>query len=373
MPGLGDTILNLSKLRRAGAGALANLAEPLRLTLTAATGGNPGNLRMATYVPPGLPPGAALVVVLHGCTQNAAAYDHGAGWSELADRHGFALLFPEQQRGNNANLCFNWFEAGDVTSGRGEVESIRAMVLQMVETHRLDARRVFITGLSAGGAMTAAMLATAPQLFAGGAIIAGLPYGAATSVSQAFSAMGQPRRRPAREWGDLVRAASPHRGPWPAVQVWQGDADTTVNPGNADELAKQWADVMGLPTTPAVRDTIDGARHEAWLADGRPVLEVWRVPGLGHGTPVGTPNTTSGNDVDRTVGTPGPHMLASSISASFHLARSWGLLTQAAQARPAARQAARPETRNAAPLAGVVPPAVGTVVEKALRAAGLLK
>ena len=361
MPGLGDTILNLSKLRRAGADVLANFAEPLRLTLTAPTGANPGNLRMATYVPPGLPPGAALVVVLHGCTQNAAAYDHGAGWSQLADRHGFALLFPEQQRSNNANLCFNWFEGGDVARGHGEVESIRAMVLQMVTTQRLDARRVFITGLSAGGAMTAAMLATAPGLFAGGAIIAGLPYGAATSVPQAFSAMGQPRRRPAREWGDLVRAASPHSGPWPAVQIWQGDADTTVNPGNADELAKQWADVMGLPEAPTAHDTIDGARHEAWLLGGRPVLEVWRVPGLGHGTPVGT----VGSDADRTAGVPGPHMLASSISASFHLARSWGLLTQAAQVRAPARAAAPP--------GGVVPPAVGSVVEKALRAAGLMK
>ncbi len=358
MPGIGDNILNLARLRQKRETAIANLAEPLRLKLVAPTGPNPGDLRMLTYVPPGLPPGAPLVVVLHGCTQNAAAYDHGAGWSVLAERHGFAVLFPEQQRANNPNLCFNWFQPDDTTRGQGEAESIRAMVEQTLATHGLNPRRVFITGLSAGGAMTAVMLATAPELFAGGAVIAGLPYGAAGSMQEAFAAMGQVRRKPSRAWGDLVRAASPHRGPWPAVQVWQGDADTTVNPGNADELIAQWADVHGLKLRTPASDSIDGARRETWPGpDGRPVLERWTVPGLAHGTPVGT----AGTDADRTVGTPGPHMLASTIGATWHLARSWGLLTQ-----PPRTAAARPATAPA-------PAEGGTVIEKALRAAGLLR
>jgi poly(3-hydroxybutyrate) depolymerase len=87
---------------------------------------NPGKLRALCYVPEGLKPGAALVVVLHGCTQNAAGYDQGSGWSRLADRHGFAVLFPEQTRGNNANLCFNWYEPGHSRRGRGEAASIDA-------------------------------------------------------------------------------------------------------------------------------------------------------------------------------------------------------------------------------------------------------
>ena len=151
MPGLGDNILGLARLRKQRDSALANLAEPLRLTLVAPTGPNPGDLRMLAYTPPGLPPRAPLVVVLHGCTQNAAAYDHGAGWTTLADRHGFALLFPEQQRGNNPNLCFNWFNPEDVTRGQGEAASIRAMIDQVVHAHALDAQRVYVTGLSAGG------------------------------------------------------------------------------------------------------------------------------------------------------------------------------------------------------------------------------
>src|SRR4028119_213117 len=79
-----------------------------RLTDLPAFGRNPGNLRARIYLPDHLPAGAPLVVVLHGCTQNAAGYDEGSGWSRLADRHGFAVLFPEQQRSNNPNLCFKW-------------------------------------------------------------------------------------------------------------------------------------------------------------------------------------------------------------------------------------------------------------------------
>src|SRR3954453_14498114 len=261
MAGLGETVFDLANFRRVKETVMANMTEPGRLRLLAPTGSNPGALRMLTYVPPGLPPGSPLVVVLHGCTQNAAAYDHGAGWSTLADRHGFALLFPEQERGNNSNLCFNWFEPGDVKRGQGEVLSIRQMIGQMVALHELNPSRIYITGLSAGGAMTAAMLATYPEVFAGGAIIAGLPYGAADGMHQAFEAMFSVRHRGAREWGDLVRAATPHRGPWPHVQIWHGDADATVKHGNATELLKQWGDVHGVREN-AFEDRIDTAVHQ---------------------------------------------------------------------------------------------------------------
>jgi poly(hydroxyalkanoate) depolymerase family esterase len=116
-----------------------------------------------------------LVVALHGCTQTAADYDHGSGWTRLADRYGFAVLFPEQQRANNPNNCFNWFLPSDTRRSHGEAFSIRQMIERVITDHGVDRRRVFVVGLSAGGAMTSAMLATYPDLFAGGAIIAGLP------------------------------------------------------------------------------------------------------------------------------------------------------------------------------------------------------
>ena len=355
MPGLGDNILGLARLKRQREEALANLAEPLRLRLVAPLGPNPGDLRMLTFVPPGLPEGAPLVVVLHGCTQNAAAYDHGAGWSTLAERHGFALLFPEQQRSNNPQLCFNWFQPDDVARGHGEAESIHQMVKQLVATQKLDPRRVFITGLSAGGAMTAAMLAAYPELFAAGAIIAGLPYGSAASVPEAWTAMSQVRHRPAKAWGDLVRAASPHAGPRPAVQIWHGADDQTVLPGNGNELALQWSDALGLSERPSRTEQSAGVTHDLWLDQaGQSRLQRWIVRGLGHGTPI----TPADTDRDKAVGVPAPHMLESTVSSTWHLAQDWGLLTQAARLRTSPRAA------TATPM---------TLVEKTLKAAGLLR
>ncbi len=212
---------------------------------------NPGNLRMFSYVPPGVKAGAPLVVLLHGCGQTAAGYGLGTGWNELAGRLGFAVLAAEQKAVNNPNTCFDWFLPDDVTRGAGEAASIAAMIRTMLDTHKLDATRVFVTGLSAGGAMTAAMLATYPELFAGGAIIAGLPYGAAMNVREALDSMrGAPLRTP-RQWGDAVRAASDFKGPWPRVSIWHGGMDTTVNLTNAQASVAQWADVHGLPLTAA--------------------------------------------------------------------------------------------------------------------------
>src|SRR6187401_3095712 len=104
-------------------------------------GSNPGNLRMFDYRPSNLADSPALVVVLHGCTQTAAGYDLGAGWSTLADRYGFALLLPEQNRSNNPNGCFNWFEPDDTRRGGGEAASIQAMVEKMVHENGIDPRR----------------------------------------------------------------------------------------------------------------------------------------------------------------------------------------------------------------------------------------
>ena len=170
---------------------------------------------MLVRVPEGQPAGVPLVVVLHGCTQSAAAFDRACGWSDLATRLGFALLLPEQRRANNSKRCFNWFAAGDTRRDAGEALSIRRMVDQMLTGHVLDPRRVYIAGLSAGGAMVAAMLATYPEVFAGGAIIGGVPYGAATSARQACPAMaGWLNNRPIGGWGNAVRAALLHRRPW---------------------------------------------------------------------------------------------------------------------------------------------------------------
>ena len=292
-------------------------------------GSNPGALRMFTYLPPQVPADCALVVVLHGCTQSAADYDLGAGWSTLANRYGFALLLPEQQRSNNPNGCFNWFQSGDIERGRGETLSIRQMVRKMVSDHGVDRTRVFVTGLSAGGAMTSVMLATYPDVFAGGAIVAGLPYGAANNVQKAFEHMFQCPPRTAHSWGDLVRAASPHKGPWPRVSVWHGGADATVVPSNASEIVKQWTDVHGLPITPSDQAMVDGYPRQVWVnAAGDELIEFYTITDMAHGTPLAT------GRADTECGAAGPFLLEVGISSSYHIARFFGLTT--AGLRPAA-------------------------------------
>jgi poly(hydroxyalkanoate) depolymerase family esterase len=359
------------------------------LTETAVFGDNPGNLRMLSYVPDALPAGAPLVVVLHGCTQTAAEYDRGSGWSTLADRFGFALLLPEQRRPNNANLCFDWFQPEDITRGSGEVASIATMVTAMIDTHRLERRRVYVTGLSAGGGMAAALLATYPDVFAGGAIIAGLPFGSANNVAEAFGVMGQGRTRSAPELGDRVRAASGHRGAWPTVSIWQGTSDTTVNPVNAEELRKQWADVHGVTDAAPKDDTVDGASHRAWHdGAGRAVVETYVINGLGHATPI----DPDAGDEDAQCGTAAASrfILPAGISSTYRIAEGWGLIGRRRTARRPAgapdQSASRPaEARVSAwrdflpggranaqeAVAPLADP--GSLIGKVLRSAGLLK
>jgi poly(hydroxyalkanoate) depolymerase family esterase len=317
---------------------------------------------MFSFVPESVQRPPALVVVLHGCGQTAAAYDLGAGWSTLAKHYGFALLMPEQQPSNNANGCFNWFNPEDTTRGSGEAGSIRQMIARMVGDHRVDPRRIFVTGLSAGGAMTSVMLATYPETFAGGAVIAGLPYGVASNVREALSGMFQSSSRPANELGDLVRKASKHRGPWPRISVWHGSADRTVNPANADEIVKQWLDVHGLPASPMSEGTVDGYPRQVWWnADGETTIESYTITDMAHGTPLGTA------DNDERYGTQGAFLIEAGISSSYHIANFFGLTewihqpkeaaTEAAKetARPASAPAARQPAKTVPPLVSPFP------------------
>ena len=212
---LHDTITRLAAVR--GLEAQQPIEGGNRLSLLDGFGPNPGALVAKTYIPESFVEGAPLVVVLHGCTQTAEGYDRGAGWWRAADEHGFALLFPEQQRANNPNLCFNWFSPDDTRRDRGEARSIREMVAEMHARFGTDPERVFVTGLSAGGAMTAVMLATYPEVFAGGGIIAGLPFGSAHSVPQAFDRMRGHGGPTAAALSDLVRSETDHPGPGPTL------------------------------------------------------------------------------------------------------------------------------------------------------------
>lgn len=365
-----DTIEFLRRLPKLQNGLSPPGSSESRLLETSDFGKNPGALRMLSFVPPGLPRNAALVVVLHGCTQTAETYDAGSGWSAHAEQQGFALLYPEQQRANNPNLCFNWFNPEDICRGSGEARSIRMMIDFMIRTHGLDPHRVFITGLSAGGAMASVMLATYPDVFSAGAIIAGLPFGVAANLREALSAMSSAAAHSANALGTLVREASPHSGDWPRISVWHGDADRTVNAGNAGEIVKQWLDVHGLPTAPMSTTDVDGHVHEQWGREGRTMVESYTIRAMAHGTPLAIDG-----ELDA-VGTVGPFMLDAGISSTLRTAAFFGLTERAATPKP---QAERESVQNLRllPKKSAKPAAQGfdvsEVINRALTAARLLK
>lgn len=292
-----------------------------------AFGANPGALRMMLYVPPQIGPDAALVVVLHGCRQSAEDYADGAGWLELAQQHGFVVLCPEQSLLNNYLGGFNWFAAADADREGGEAESIASMIVHVRKTLSIDPEHIHVTGLSAGGAMAVVMLATYPEVFASGAIIAGLPYGEATGVFQAMRVMSSGSRLDDAELGDLVRDASSHDGPWPTVEVWHGDDDVTVRPGSSADLVRQWADVHGAVSTTGDEHADDGRRDDFWRTpSGHIAVARHRIAHMAHGTAL----KTDGADG---CGAAGPHLIDVGVSSSSEIARGWGLSGGSGRAR----------------------------------------
>ncbi|MFC3075010.1 extracellular catalytic domain type 1 short-chain-length polyhydroxyalkanoate depolymerase [Shinella pollutisoli] len=358
MRSLSDTLERLARLRSAkpatSPGSILKKLDHF--------GGNPGALAAWQHVPKQLPAGPALVVVLHGCTQTAASYDVGSGWSALAEDYGFIVLFPQQNRQNNANLCFNWFNAADTARDQGETMSIRQMIAAVVAEHGIDERRIYITGLSAGGAMANAMLACYPEVFAGGAIIAGLPYAVATTVPEAFDRMrGQGLPDTCALQANL-RAASGHDGAWPTVSVWQGTSDNTVVPANAAAIVEQWRGVHSVSHRPPAVETFERHSRSVWRDDrGFDAIDLYTISGMGHGTPL---------DTSLGYGRAAPFMLDIGVSSTVQIARSWGLAASFERRERAHAPISRDEqtTQHAVPGSGIQ-----SVIENALRSAGLMK
>ncbi|MCA9674443.1 MAG: PHB depolymerase family esterase, partial [Myxococcales bacterium] len=276
--------------------------RPAAAALTAVTsfGSNPGALDMYIYVPAGLPADRPVVVVLHGCTQGAADME-ATGWNDLADELGFAVVYPQQRTANNPVRCFNWAgEYGDtanLTRGQGENQSIVSMVDHMIATYDSDPARVYVTGFSAGAAMTAVLLATWPDRFAAGSIMSGIPYRCATDVNTAYSCQQlqlhpELGKTPAA-WGDLVRAADPAwTGPWPRVQIWHGTSDGTVADENQQELIEQWTNVAGTDADADVTDTAGDVTRRGFEKNGTVVVEAYTVTGMAHAVCVGRGDPT---------------------------------------------------------------------------------
>jgi poly(hydroxyalkanoate) depolymerase family esterase len=167
--------------------------------------------------------------------------------------------------------------------------SIHQMVETAVEHLGADPKRVFVAGLSAGGAMTAALLAAYPDVFAAGAVVAGLPVGAAKSTTEALARMAEAGPARSREaWALEARGAAPagYGGPWPRVSIWHGAADDVVDPGNARLLADQWSALHDLDSGTAAT-MASGKRRTIWGPVDRPAVELWMLPDLPHTWPAG--------------------------------------------------------------------------------------
>ena len=248
-------------------------------------GSNPGRLAMFVYRPAcQIRADAPLVVLLHGCGQTAAGFARDAGWIALAEEHGIPLVLPEQAGSNNHGRCFNWFSPAQTARDHGESLSIRQMVSTAATQFRSDPARVFVAGLSAGGAMTAALLAAWPDVFSAGAIVAGLPVGAASSTAEALVRMAEAGPKRSREdWAGQVHKAAPDEfaGPWPRVSIWHGLADQVVDSGNAHLLAEQWSAVHRIDDGIA-SVLADGAQTTVWGQRACPSVELCLRPGLPH-------------------------------------------------------------------------------------------
>ncbi len=245
-----------------------------------------------------------LIVMLHGCTQSADDFAAGTRMNFAAEEHGCYVAYPEQPSAANAQRCWNWFKRGDQQRDEGEPAIIAGITRQIMADYEIDARRIYIAGLSAGGAAAAIMGEAYPDLYAAVGVHSGLACGAARDLPSAFAAMsgnGAPRvgtavsTRAVRDVGHNV----------PTI-VFHGDRDTTVHPRNgAEVIARAGGDVQVMVEQQAQAQP-RGARFTRSIrrdANGRSVLELWEIHGAGHawsgGSSAGSFTNPSGPDATR--------------------------------------------------------------------------
>lgn len=283
----------------AGAGLGRRPAAPdlpgefLHGSFTCAAGTRPYRLYVPSRPATGPRP---LVVMLHGCKQDAADFAAGTAMNRLGEDGDCLVLYPEQERGANSSNCWNWFETAHQARDAGEPSIIAGMTRQVIGEQGADPRRVYVAGLSAGGAMAAVMGATYPELYAAVGVHSGLPVGAARDLMSGLNAM---------KGAAKGKRATALRRPVPLI-VFHGDQDHFVHASNGAALFHQFAqDDAGAPLRQTEARADDGGQRGATCttaldAAGRVAAEYWVVHGAGHawagGDPAGSYVDASGPD-----------------------------------------------------------------------------
>lgn len=264
--------------------------NPNLLTKIDIFGKNPGNLNMFIYAnnernKNELKP---LVVVLHGCSQNADDIAELTGWNKLAYINDFIVLYPQQKFLNNPDLCFNWFKNKDISKGKGECESIYQMITYLIDNYNIDKSKIYITGLSAGAAMSMVLLATHPQTFSAGAIFAGTAYRIANNPVTAINVMFGNRNISNFELAHrVVMQNVEYKGKYPKIIVYQGLNDPIVNYKNSGFIISQWATVCKIDTIPDktennFKNIKDITRYQYQNQDSETFIIYYEIENLGH-------------------------------------------------------------------------------------------
>ncbi|MDF2447954.1 MAG: hypothetical protein K0R26_458 [Bacteroidota bacterium] len=257
-------------------------------------GSNPGNLKLMFYDPGNISEPAPLVVVLHGCTQTARSCAEQSGWNKLAKLHQFYVLYPEQIMINNPENCFNWYRAADQSRNKGEPGSIMQMITHLKKNKNIDSARIYIIGLSAGGAMSSIMMAVYPEVFDKGGVMAGGPYKSAESFMKAGQAMMGMVSRSPEDWGNLIREQNPgYKGLYPELVIFHGGIDPVVSMNNANQLIKQWVNVHETDYEEDEHYARFGNHEDIELTiyknkKQEEVVRYFRIKGIGHTLPLDT-------------------------------------------------------------------------------------
>ena len=239
--------------------------------------GPEGTMHYRLYRPAQAKAGMPLVVMLHGCTQSPEDFARGTGMNRLADERGFLVAYPRQTQAANAQKCWNWFKPGDQRRDHGEPALLAGVTRQVIADEHADPARVYVAGMSAGGAAAAIMAAEYPDLYAAVGIHSGLACGAARDLPSAMAAMQR---------GGGARSAGTGRRFVPVI-TFHGDRDATVNEVNSREIVAAAASVAPTPLTVKTENLRNPTgrsytRETSADAHGTVLIERWTIAGSGH-------------------------------------------------------------------------------------------